>query len=227
MCASELKRTLGVCLQGLALAVVCGLLSPAHAQSDKEQEQIKRLRLQIRQLQQEQASSQQAQSRADKGRAEAEQALKSLQADVGQQKTAAAQSGRRATALASELQGVRDENARLRQQLEQAAATLQAQQAEAQRQQGLDRTVLADAQAQRQALETRHAQCRTDNAALYGLGTELLHRYETKGVAEALAVQEPFFQMARVRLENTAAQYRDKLDAARFKEPSASVDARP
>lgn len=229
MCASEFEGMRAVRTQAIVWLMAMGmalLAAGAQAQStaDREQEQLRRLRLQIRQLQQEQASAQEAQTRADKGRAQAEQALKAAQAEAGQRQATA---GRRAAALAQEAQGLRDDNAQLRQQIAQLKSQLQAQQTAATRSQDQTRAALADARAVQQALDTRHAQCRADNAALHALGTELLQRYEHKGVAEVLAAQEPFFQMARVRLENTAAQYRDKLDAARFKEPSASVDARP
>ena len=49
------------------------------------------------------------------------------------------------------------------------------------------------------------------------LGNELLTRYENKGIGSVLAAKEPFFQTARVTLENQAAEYRSKLDAATVK----------
>lgn len=229
MFASEFKRIAVRGVHGLVLLAASVWLSPVHAQAaDRDQEQIKRLRLQIRQLQQAQSQAQEAQAQADKSRADSEQALKSAQSDA---QAAAAQAGRRTASLNAELQTLRADNAQLKEQLEQGKVQLQTQVAQAQQQQAQSRDALTQAAARHQALDERHAQCRADNVALHGLGVELLQRYEHKGVGEALSAQEPFFQLARVRLENTVAQYRDKLDDARFKEapPSRQTqeEARP
>lgn len=221
MCASEYKRVAVRGVHGLVLLLASACLSPAHAQAaDRDQEQIKRLRLQIRQLQQAQTQAQEAQAQADKARADSEQALKSAQSGA---QAAAAQAGRRTASLNAELQALRADNAQLKAQLEQGKAKLQVQATQAQQQQVQARDALAQSTARLQALDERHAQCRADNLTLHELGIELLQRYEHKGVGEALSAQEPFFQLARVRLENTVSQYRDKLDDARFKEAPPST----
>jgi hypothetical protein len=73
---------------------------------------------------------------------------------------------------------------------------------------------VSDWQGRYKSLTQQHDQCRTQNASLYGLGVDLLGRYENKGFAEVFGAKEPFVQTARVTLENTKSQYEDKLNAA-------------
>jgi hypothetical protein len=57
---------------------------------------------------------------------------------------------------------------------------------------------------------------RTRNAELLLLGREILDRYRRKDFGAVLAGAEPFTQLTRVKLENLAQDYEDKLRAARF-----------
>ena len=75
-------RRLSAC--GLTAALLAmGLAGVGVAQAaDQGQEQLKRLKLQMRQIQQEQAAAQEAQGKADQARQQAEQALKSAQTEL-------------------------------------------------------------------------------------------------------------------------------------------------
>ena len=56
------------------------------------------------------------------------------------------------------------------------------------------------------------------NLALFGLGNEILTRYEKFGLGEALAAREPFTGLTRVKLENLVQDYHDKLADQRVKQ---------
>lgn len=222
MCASDrfvegraivrFSWALGLCL---ALAGVS-----AHA-GDREQEQVHRLKLQLRQMQQQQSDAE-AKLAADK--AALSSSVDAAKKEATSSKAAAAQASKRVAALSGELQSLREEKtaltdqvAQLQKQLDEQKQALQTYKDEA----------TARAQDQKGLYDTLHAryqQCRQDNVQLYQLGGELLTRYENKGIGEVLSAKEPFVQLGRVKLENLAAQYRDKLDVARVR-PENQADA--
>jgi chromosome segregation ATPase len=86
---------------------------------------------------------------------------------------------------------------------------------------------LQQSQGQAKQLTSGLDQCRGDNAQLYQLSTDLLTRYENKGWREVVGAKEPFFQYARVRLENTKAQYQDKIEAARHTSSNTPTQPAP
>lgn len=57
---------------------------------------------------------------------------------------------------------------------------------------------------------------RQRNAELLALGREILARYRSKGLGDVVIGSEPFVQASRVRLENLAQDYEDKLRASGF-----------
>jgi chromosome segregation ATPase len=207
-------------MAGMAALMGCALV--AHAQSDREQEQLKRLKLQLRQLQQEHGSAQEAQAKADQARQQAEQALKAAQGQLQGAKAATGSTSRQARLLAQVEQ--------LTRQVAEQTQTLQTQQA------GLVRGQAFEAKLQQAVtangnLGNSVKQLTAQNAQLYQLGTELLQQYENKGLAQVLGNAEPFVQTARVTLENLKETYQDKLDAARAKpvvqaEPATAAGAR-
>jgi outer membrane murein-binding lipoprotein Lpp len=52
--------------------------------------------------------------------------------------------------------------------------------------------------------------CADDNASLYNLNTEVLDHFEHPSVFAGLIRAEPFTQLARIRLENAALEYRQR-----------------
>jgi chromosome segregation ATPase len=224
MCASDQRWKVAARWRGLmraaSLAALMGCALVAHAQSDREQEQLKRLKLQLRQLQQEQSTAQEAQSKADQARQQAEQALKATQGQLQGAKAASGNTSRQVSTLTQELTAIKDERTRMQAQLEQLtrqvaeqgqalqAATVRGQEFEAK----LRQAVTANGN-----LGASVKQLTAQNAQLHQLGTELLQRYDNKGLSEVLGGAEPFVQSARVALENLKETYQDKLDAARAK----------
>lgn len=214
----RMNKLLSVALMSLALCAHAQTNAPAN----KEQEQLRRMRMQMQQLQQQQAELQEAQARADQGRVQAESALKATTTELQDHKQAASKAGRRVDALSREVASLKDERDKLLlqvQQLTELSQTTSQQLTQEKAQLSQTQGSLQQSQAQARQLTTSLDQCRSDNAQLYQLGTDLLARYENKGWREVMGAQEPFFQYARARLENTKAQYQDKLEAARSKAP--------
>lgn len=207
-------------MRAIAVAILSVVMA-SHAMADsfdREQEQLRRLKLQLRQQQQEKdAAIQDAQTKASADKAALAATLQSVQVDVQAQRRAASAATRRVQTLEAELSALKQDKDQLVQQVALLQKTLEDNKVQAVRQSQQADAALASSQSRLQGVSDLHDQCRTQNAALYELGQDLLGRYERKGVIEVLANQEPFIQTARVTLENTKAQYQDKLEAARLK----------
>ncbi|MET3179222.1 UNVERIFIED_ORG: chromosome segregation ATPase [Variovorax guangxiensis] len=63
---------------------------------------------------------------------------------------------------------------------------------------------------------TAIAQCEAKNTQLYALGQEILRAYETMDVGTVLASRQPFAAQSRVKYEQIAQQYGDKLYESKF-----------
>lgn len=220
MCASDHPRAAraAVCLSAAPLAPLALLAAvlawaplTGHA-ADREQEQIHRLRLQMRSLQQErdtaQGALQDAQAEAKRQQAEVSKAEAAGKAREGAV-------SRRLKGVQAELATAQADKAQLQADLE----ALRAQLAQAQAADQAARAQAADAARQADATQVRlHGQldtCRTHNGELVQLGEGLLDRYTHKGIAEVLGAEEPFLQLGRVKLENLHTQYQDKIKAAK------------
>lgn len=70
----------------------------------------------------------------------------------------------------------------------------------------------ADSALQRTAV----AQCEAKNSQLYAVGQEILRAYETLDVGSVLSARQPFAAQSRVKFEQVAQQYGDKLYEGRF-----------
>lgn len=88
--------------------------------------------------------------------------------------------------------------------------------------------------AEKQGLEARlkgtEAQldhCESNNARLAILGTELVEKYENKGMLTTILKNEPFTQIKKVEIENLAAEYREKIEKEKLKKqkPESSANA--
>jgi colicin import membrane protein len=79
----------------------------------------------------------------------------------------------------------------------------------------------SDAERQRLGAEasthrTAIAQCEAKNAQLYAVGQEILRAYETMDLGTVLASRQPFAAQSRVKFEQIAQQYGDKLYESKF-----------
>lgn len=213
--------------QGLAAAmfVVCAAASAQSPQGAPSMEE--RLRTQLRQTteQLQQARNELAALKAGGASAaapgkESPDALRKQLEQARQQLAAQRQSGERlaqdARASQSEVKAVVDKaNAQIAQYRNAYDELLKlARQADAQRKHLADETA-----AQRVAL----AMCKDKNERLYAVGQEILTAYETMDVATVVAARQPFASQARVKYEQIAQQYGDKLYEGKFDEQQAAA----
>lgn len=226
MCASDFSRHDAWLVRSLVASALVFGTWVAHAQSDKDAEQVKRLRLQMRQVQQQQQLAQEEQAKADQARQKAEQALKAQEADLSKQRSQAASASQRASALGKELDALKSEHAKVQAELASINAQHQALVAASKAAQATSADRESKLLAQGKDLSGKLDRCVSDNAELADMGLSLLKRYEDKGIAEVLASNEPFVQTGRVKLENLKADYARRIEAARVKgqAPAAGAD---
>ncbi|MGJ7545349.1 hypothetical protein [Variovorax sp. LT1R16] len=217
----------------LAAALACGA---ALAQTPPAQGMEERLRAQLRittsQLQQ--AQNELAQLKSGNAPAAPAAAAPAPAAEVAELKKALA---RAESQLGAERQG-RAQAAEGGQQLkaQAQAATERATAQVAQYRNAYDELLkmarASETERQRLAAETtlqRTAvtQCEAKNTQLYAVGQEILRAYETVDLGSVLASRQPFAAQSRVKYEQIAQQYGDKLYEGRFDARSVSMPAAP
>lgn len=69
---------------------------------------------------------------------------------------------------------------------------------------------------ERKRLEGVIQVCEKRNADLYQVSVDMMNRYQSKGVVDALLQKEPFTGIEKVRVDNVMQDYRDKAADARF-----------
>jgi len=198
----------------LAMALVLlGLAGSLHAQSLEEQlrSQLRDARSQLQDLQNEQASWQAQKASAESERDQARKALEQSQAELARYKSGVAGDG---AALKSE----RDARQRAEEALLQDRASATKNAALLQDQQGRATALSAQLDAVRKELST----CTARNEALYKIGNEVVDAYAHMDMSTVLASRQPFAASARVKLENAAQGYGDRLYEQRYR-PAAEA----
>ncbi len=208
----------------MSLALLMGgnaLVAPGIARAADQTQTIEdRLRLQLRstsqQLQALQAA--QAQMQAARNAAEAQNGIlqdqiKSLQAERDkandQNKTLAQQQDSVRSQAQSQVEASQQQAGQFKQAYDQLLAM--AKNSEAQR---------AGLQTQLAQLKGALASCAVKNQRLYELGNEVLKAYEGLGTGSLIKIREPFATSSRVKFDEIAQSYGDKLYENR-------ADARP
>ncbi|MGJ7502148.1 hypothetical protein ACSFBF_17455 [Variovorax sp. ZT5P49] len=213
----------------LLLATLATLVTASHAQQQPPggQSMEERLRAQLRittsQLQQAQnelaalkAGQPPAASAPAAGAAPARPELDALKKELAQSQAqlAAERQAREAASAGSQ---------QLRQQAQATSekATAQIAQYRSAYDELLKMTRASEAERQRLATEaathrTAITQCEAKNAQLYAVGQEILRAYETVDVGTVLASRQPFAAQSRVKFEQIAQQYGDKLYESKF-----------
>lgn len=74
---------------------------------------------------------------------------------------------------------------------------------------------------------TAIAQCEAKNQQLYAVGTEVLEAYEKVDMSAVMSARQPFAAQARVKFEQIAQQYGDRLYQSKFDVRAVSVPAAP
>lgn len=184
---------------------------PAMATATATKDQ-KRERQALRRMQQQLTEIQQQKSAVDQEKTVLEDALKKTQNEIDVHKRSTASAAAKAHLLEKEIETANSEKAELRARLDEAAKQNQAVSTQRdQLEQDLKTTasVLAKENEQRKL-------CETNNAALYGIGRELVDWYGRKGAFHAILEAEPFTRMKSVEMENLLENYREKLEGQRL-----------
>lgn len=209
-----------------ALAAVGLLLAgPAHAQQADSMEERLRSQLrattaQLQEVQNELAALQAGQGGAGEGSAqvaELKEQLAKAQAELEKERRARSQ----ATAGNQQLQEqantlVEKANTQIAQYRSAYDGLLKmARASEAERQR-----LASEAAGRAAAIE----QCEARNAQLYAVGNEILRAYETVDFGDVLSSRQPFAARARVKYEEIAQDYGDKLYQGRFDARAVGTD---
>ncbi|MGH8780541.1 hypothetical protein [Paraburkholderia sp.] len=202
----------------LCASALLGAALPAHAQSieDRLRSQLRTTTQQLRELQDTQAQSQadraQVEQQRDKALADLKAAQSELAASKGKPDAQAAMQRELSAEKAAHAQDSQ-QLAKYRSAYEEQVAALRTRGAEQERQQG--------------ALKARAAQlqvCEAKNAQLYDVGQEVLSAYEHVGIGTIFSSREPFAQSARVKYDQIAQGYGDRLYAGKY-DPRAPLPA--
>jgi chromosome segregation ATPase len=196
----------GICL----LASLAGWLATGWAQA-ADQTLEERLRTQLRSTAQQLQAMQAGQAQMQAARNAAEAQLKVAQEQVKQLQTALEHAQGESKTLAQQQETVRS----------QAAAQVAAsQQQTGQYKQAYDallgvakgkETERASLQTQLQQHQAALASCTVKNQRLYALGKEVLAEYESLGTGSLLKMRQPFATSSRVKFDEIAQSYGDKL----------------
>lgn len=205
----------------LLAAALCASGGSAQAAS-RDEEAMRRLRAQSQQLQRALAAEQQQRQAAE---LEAKKLGEVQQAEAEKLGQEADSARRRAGALARRLDdaekallALRAERDALQASLSDVSGRLALREGELTEMTGVLRTTSGerdDVRARADALGTRLARCEKDNDALYHTGIELLDRWNERTLGERVGQGEPFAQIGRVKLENLAEAWRDRIDEHR------------
>ncbi|MBB1603754.1 hypothetical protein A9977_27345 [Variovorax sp. UMC13] len=215
----------------LAAALACGA---ALAQTTPAQGMEERLRAQLRittsQLQQAQNELAQLKSGAAPAApvaaapagevAELKKALARAEAQLGAERQGRAQATEGSQQVKAQAQAATErataQVAQFRNAYDELLKMARASEAERQR-------LAAETHLQRTAV----TQCEAKNTQLYAVGQEILRAYETVDLGSVLASRQPFAAQSRVKYEQIAQQYGDKLYEGRFDARSVSAPAAP
>ena len=227
-CRFAINAMLAVCLLGLLSAMA----GPAVAQQQDDRrarEAARRIQIMQQQLTQEKAQLEQDKAKLEKENADKDKQIKQLQAKLKRTEAGTKQSEAEIKQKAEELDHLKTQLEATSLKFVQAReksdglADVYKSSLETIKQRDAEKEILNSRLAEQREVVGRQSRlvqaCEEKNLALYGLGNELLGKYRSKGVVEALKQAEPFTQIERVRMENLWQEYRDKLDAQKMDRP--------
>ncbi|MFC5741284.1 hypothetical protein [Dyella tabacisoli] len=193
------------------------LVAPLHAQSLEEQlrTQLREARSQLQDLQNEQAQWQTQKTSTEHERDQARKALEQAQAELAKLHGNSAGGASALIAERSARQQAQNELQHGQQALTEAAAKAREQEA---------RTTSITTQLNE--VQGRLSTCTAKNQELYKVGHDILDAYEHVGVGTVLSSRQPFAAASRVKLENAAQAYGDRLYEQRYA-PTATSTGHP
>lgn len=214
----------------LQWAVLAALLLAQPAAAQDKKDALRRLQQLSQKLAAEKSALERDNGRLVREKAELEQARDALGVDLARRKGAAGRHAREVARLAEETTKLRAELAAavqretaLKAELATNAAALQAAQRHGEQ---LARRLGNQGDTSRHWMAKTES-CESKNVQLIELNGELLERYRAKSCADALAEEEPFTGIARVRLESLVQEYRDRLARERFRSADAPAEKAP
>lgn len=189
------------------------LAGSLHAQSLEEQlrGQLREARGQVQELQNEQAGWQAQKASVEGERDQARKALAQAQAELARYQSGAAGDG-------AALRGEREARQQAEAALAQGRASAAQDAAHLQEQQARNTSLSSELDAARHQLTT----CTARNEALYQVGNEVVDAYAHIDLGAVVASRQPFAAAARVKLENAAQAYGDRLYEQRYR-PAAET----
>lgn len=204
-----------------ALLAVCATTTHAAEEADPAMAVLKRMREQLRtvMIQQQKTEADRAALQAEKTTLEEKNAelTKKLEALTKLNATERTTAEKTITDLKEKNEEQSAEMLRLNESLSKWKAGYQkmedtARAKESERARLADKLVLQD---------RRVADYRRKNEELYKAGTEVLTRYESFSLGDALTAREPFTRLTRVKMENLVQEYQDKLTDNKIKPEDA------
>jgi chromosome segregation ATPase len=193
----------------IGIVIACMALATPHAQAQTLEQQLRAqladARSQLQDLQGQQAQWQAQKTQLEQERDDARKAADAAKATLGKNQAGSVQNN---SALEAERSAREQDEARI-QTLQKALAAATAQ-SHAQEQHGNDlATQLTQAQGQ-------VTTCTAKNQKLYQVGSEILDAYSHMTMGTVIASREPFAASERVKLENAAQDYGDRLYEQRY-----------
>ena len=203
---------------------VCLATSNSMAESGKnrDREMLRRVQQQMQQIQSQVSSLEQEKARLGQDLEKADKEAKAAKSRVYRLNRELKSEQAKSDGLAKELEQTKQELGSSQERLAQTSKLLEV------RTRDLQQTSqnLALTQAEKQRLEgvkawqeTEIGLCEGKNKQLYGIGRELMVRFQNKSCAEITAENNPFTGPRRVEVENLMEQYRDQLDDQKIIKP--------
>ncbi|HUA81757.1 MAG TPA: hypothetical protein VL997_15375 [Dyella sp.] len=193
------------------------LSASVHAQTLEEQlrSQLADARSQLQDLQGQQAQWQAEKSKLEQERDAARKDLDAAKAELGKGHASSTQDTAALAAERAAREQAQADAARLRQEVSSANAK-----AHEQEQHGTDLS------AQLNQAQSQVATCTAKNQQLYSIGNEILDAYSHMSLGKVIASREPFAASERVKLDNAAQDYGDRLYRQRY-DPRAADAKKP
>ena len=194
------------------------MASAIHAQSleDQLRTQLREARSQLQDLQGQQAQWQAQQATAEQQRDQARKELQQAQAELAKLRGSSA--GNTAAIATERADRQRAEAEAQRVQKAYGEATAKAQQQDAQN---------ATLTTQWNTAKSQLGTCTAKNQQLYAIGNEILDAYAHLGFGTVLKSRQPFAAAARVKLENAAQAYGDRLYEQHYDPHAAAQTKQP
>lgn len=201
----------------IALLLFIALTAGAHAQTLEQQlrSQLADARSQLQDLQGQQAQWQAEKTKLEQERDAARKEAGAAKAELGKPRPASTVDASKLATERTAREQAEAEAQRLQKEVADANAKVRAQE-----QQG------SDLAGQLHETQSQVTACTAKNQQLYQIGNEVLDAYSHMSLGRVIASREPFAASERVKLENAAQAYGDRLYGQRYDPRATPVPAK-